>query len=563
MKKLICMILVAFLVLLFHLSFAEGLLPSLSETVGIAMPSLGEALQCYPDSETENEDGSITELYMNVSEADFNTFSVYLEAQGATLADYQVENGLLTAEIQAKGVSFQLSYDSRSGEAKVIYPSGTFDEWTKNAKVHFDVAQDLLKNGKLDEATEEFLKIPQYKTYAPAVALLQNDDVLSSAVQEIEMIPFRTIGSTVVFGHYEQDNIQSNGLEDVEWVVLDVQGDKSLLLSKYVIDFHPFVYNDKHTQLPWEDSEMRRWLNGEFMDNTFSKEERSAILTTIVDNSESQTEGYRFNSGYKPPEENNTEDQIFLLSYYEAAKLYFHSDEVRRCGCTMYAASLRGWETDLLPDGSPKCHWELRSPGYWANTQISVTLDGDYFGRSDNMDYETGMAEQKAVRPAFWLDLEWVKVKKKTFDEHKILLDDVKQNDNLPTQEIEVTGANSIIEKQESGDQVWHDVPEMRWEFRIHNFNPDKFTLGLDVRDKNNTNEIYELVLEFPEIEARMKDLEKKHGPLLLKTDYEIKDVCKKKNSFVFLWQFSFDLEGQEITRDDYPITINISEELD
>ena len=62
-----------------HISFAEdGLLPSLTETVGIAMPSLGEAIERYPDAETESGDSSITELYTNVSESDFNVFSIYL-----------------------------------------------------------------------------------------------------------------------------------------------------------------------------------------------------------------------------------------------------------------------------------------------------------------------------------------------------------------------------------------------------------------------------------------------------------------------------------------------------
>ena len=40
--------------------YAEGGLPAFSEIAGHAMPSLGEALQRYPDTETENEDGSIT-----------------------------------------------------------------------------------------------------------------------------------------------------------------------------------------------------------------------------------------------------------------------------------------------------------------------------------------------------------------------------------------------------------------------------------------------------------------------------------------------------------------------
>lgn len=41
-----------------------------------------------------------------------------------------------------------------------------------------------------------------------------------------------TTGNVVTYGHYEQDNDTANGKEPIEWVVLDVQGDKALLISK-------------------------------------------------------------------------------------------------------------------------------------------------------------------------------------------------------------------------------------------------------------------------------------------------------------------------------------------
>lgn len=44
---------------------------------------------------------------------------------------------------------------------------------------------------------------------------------------------FDTIGSIVAFGRYEQDGNEENGPEEIEWVVLDVQDGKVLLLSKY------------------------------------------------------------------------------------------------------------------------------------------------------------------------------------------------------------------------------------------------------------------------------------------------------------------------------------------
>ena len=39
----------------------------------------------------ENADGSFTELYTNITESDFNVFSVYLKEQGAELEDYKTD----------------------------------------------------------------------------------------------------------------------------------------------------------------------------------------------------------------------------------------------------------------------------------------------------------------------------------------------------------------------------------------------------------------------------------------------------------------------------------------
>ncbi|MCR5488878.1 MAG: hypothetical protein K6F03_02285, partial [Saccharofermentans sp.] len=37
-------------------------------------------------------------------------------------------------------------------------------------------------------------------------------------------------GDFITFGKYEQDNKKSNGKEDIEWIILDRQGDKFLLI---------------------------------------------------------------------------------------------------------------------------------------------------------------------------------------------------------------------------------------------------------------------------------------------------------------------------------------------
>ena len=85
-------------------------------------------------------------------------------------------------------------------------------------------------------------------------------------------------GDAVTFGRY--------GEAPVEWTVLETQGDKALLLSRYLLDMKWF--NLVYDGASWEESSVRSWLNGEFLRAASNAEERAAILLTDVDNSDAQ-----------------------------------------------------------------------------------------------------------------------------------------------------------------------------------------------------------------------------------------------------------------------------------
>ena len=56
----------------------------------------------------------------------------------------------------------------------------------------------------------------------------------TAALGEHQALPQNiSVGDVLAFGHYEQDNNPDNGPEPIEWIVLDVQDGKALLLSRY------------------------------------------------------------------------------------------------------------------------------------------------------------------------------------------------------------------------------------------------------------------------------------------------------------------------------------------
>lgn len=240
----------------------------------------------------------------------------------------------------------------------------------------YRAAERLYKDKNWKDAREEYKKVAGYKDADSKVATCDNE---IAAARRAE---FTTVGKTFTFGHYEQDNNTGNGKEAIEWQVLDVKGDKVLIISKNTLDAK--VYNDSYTSITWEKCTLRTWLNKDFLNAAFSAAEQAGIETTTVDNSKAQ--GY---SGFSTNGGNNTQDKIFLLSYAEAWK-YFDSDSARVSTPTKYAKAQR----------SDSNRWWLRSPGYFQDSAALVGSEGSHY----NIILDVN--DTRGVRPALWVNLE-------------------------------------------------------------------------------------------------------------------------------------------------------------
>ena len=149
------------------------------------------------------------------------------------------------------------------------------------------------------------------------------------------------------------------GQEDVKfgnytWKVLDVQDGKALLLTEDIIEFRP--YHKSCTEITWADSDIRSYLNSDFITNNFSEEEQQKIIETAVTTPDN--EWFNVEGG------EDTQDKVFLLSIEEVVKYfgdsgqlengnpdseYFIDDEYNE-GRIAYNEGVAEW-------------WFLRSPG--------------------------------------------------------------------------------------------------------------------------------------------------------------------------------------------------------
>lgn len=63
--------------------------------------------------------------------------------------------------------------------------------------------------------------------------------------------------------------------ENIEWLVIDKNDDTALLLSKKILDCKN--YNEENTEVTWENSDLRKWLNDEFINTAFTSEEQKLL----------------------------------------------------------------------------------------------------------------------------------------------------------------------------------------------------------------------------------------------------------------------------------------------
>ena len=146
-----------------------------------------------------------------------------------------------------------------------------------------------------------------------------------------------------------------------------------MLISKYGLDILNF-HNEWDPKLivTWETCNARKWLNNVFLYSAFNKEERKAIPITEVDNSDSLGLTKK-----QTVEINNTQDQVFLLSYHEVFDLYLPDETARQCAPTDTAIECGARASAMCYfEGRGTWAWWLRSPGDSQYCAAVVKYDG-------------------------------------------------------------------------------------------------------------------------------------------------------------------------------------------
>ena len=213
--------------------------------------------------------------------------------------------------------------------------------YTRTTPGKYARASYYQKTGNYQKAYKMFRTLGGYK-----------DSEAKLAKTELGVIKKAKVGANVLYGGYH-------------WLILEKKDDKVMLVKSEPIN--GFAYNDKNEDVTWETCSLRKYLNGEFLEETFTKEMRGTILDTDITVSDNDLYGTKGG--------NSTTDKIFLLNSIQAEKKY----------------------NDILANYLRDC-W-LIDPGSKQNTAMFMS-----YGKIMEYGYEVTNTNMH-IRPAVWISV--------------------------------------------------------------------------------------------------------------------------------------------------------------
>ena len=164
---------------------------------------------------------------------------------------------------------------------------------------------------------------------------------------------------------------------------MDVQGNKALLLSTYILDAQQF-HNSTAIGGGWAASKLRTWMMNNFYNEAFSNSEKRAILTTAQRATSKDT--------------SDDYDTVFILST-DQVKKYLSSTRSRQFDATVYAKKAR----KVFKGADGYYNWWTRSnhveSGSFWKDQIDIVRKYGEIAYTKPTDADCG------ILPAVWIDI--------------------------------------------------------------------------------------------------------------------------------------------------------------
>lgn len=394
---------------------------------GITLERDGEAQEVIKDMNLKSQDmihtnSGTAELLVDsdkhILALQETTFSVYADGDeknglvkimhinGAGL--YKIDNKLSensefivqtpNAALSVRGTVFEVYYTDETNTTYIAVYDGT-------VSVENSEGNDLLEAG--DTAVVEGDVITPSRQVIDVNNIdLEDNSILFESLQNLVVNNPETgfdyasaqPGDLIPYGTY-------NG-EVLAWNVLENDGDSilAIFVDGVAATLPARAYNDEKTDITWEKSDIRAWLNGEFYNTCFNDSERSRLILNTITNedpSKYYAEYFSDRTFFKPEsiesiEERvnicpDTQDYVYFLSINEVIKYYGPLTKQK------YFRDYENYVNKKYPNEYFSKDWWLRTNSIYLSTAITVCGDG-------RVDFST-VEKEKGVRPVIRIKL--------------------------------------------------------------------------------------------------------------------------------------------------------------
>ncbi len=177
--------------------------------------------------------------------------------------------------------------DYQKAISVIRWLDGYKDSEEKRLEYNYKLAEQLLANGLYRDAKFKFKDAGDYSDARERVAEAERLRLLNV-----------NAGEYFTFGSWKQG--KNGEIKDLEWLVLEREGSRILVISRYIVEIMPFGGTN------WSESGARDWLNSTFISKAFNNDERSMIAETQLKNAGNTQHGTYGGE--------DTVDRVFLLN---------------------------------------------------------------------------------------------------------------------------------------------------------------------------------------------------------------------------------------------------------
>jgi len=195
------------------------------------------------------------------------------------------------------------------------------------------------------------------------------------------------VGDRFAFGRYAPEGETEKS--PISWTVLAIEPERMLVLSEKILDMQP--YHSSQEIIRWEDCDLRRWLNDNFLNSAFSESEQAQIW--IPEQLEDPMGDLLWRLFGMETVTAAIQDRIFLLNGTDLDTYYPHE------GLFYTGISTVGTEAVERTAGSELCWWLRSSMREYPMAHIVSPCDSVGASRIDGSNHN-------GVRPAMWIRLE-------------------------------------------------------------------------------------------------------------------------------------------------------------